>query len=66
MMWRIHGSIENFLHQQIWVDLCGPFKMSKNGNVYIAIAVDAFSKFVEAQGKISKSFKFEIMMHIRW
>ena len=30
----------------------GPLKMTKDGNVYVAVAVDAFSKFVEAKGKL--------------
>ena len=28
----------------------GPFSTSRNGNRYVAIAVDAFSKYVEAKG----------------
>ena len=38
VMWRIH------------LDLCGKFKKSDAGNQYIALAVDAFSKYVEGQG----------------
>ena len=36
----------------------GPFDMSQDGNKYVAIAVDAFTKFVEAKGKAYKSTNF--------
>ena len=32
---------------RINLDLMGPFLESNNGNKYVAIAVDAFSKYVE-------------------
>ena len=35
-MWRIHA------------DILGPLEMSTNGNQYVAIAVDALTKYVEA------------------
>ena len=34
--WRIH------------IDVLGPLDMSNNGNQYVAIAVDALTKYVEA------------------
>ena len=34
--WRIHA------------DILGPLTMSRNGNQYIAIAVDALTKYIEA------------------
>ena len=37
-------------------DLAGPFKKSDDGNEYIAIAVDAFSKYVEGKGNIFSLF----------
>ena len=36
VMWRIH------------CDLMGPFPLTPNGNKYVAIAICAFTKFVEA------------------
>ena len=33
----------------------GPFSTSRNGNRYVAIAVDAFSKYVEAKGNYHKT-----------
>jgi len=42
------------------VDLAGPFyPTSIDGNRYVAIAVCAFSKFVEAQGNSIKHQQFE-------
>ena len=35
---------------RIHLDLAGPFKKSQTGNKYIALAVDAFTKYVEGQG----------------
>ena len=43
LFWRVH------------VDLAGPFSESCEGHVYIGVAVDAFSKFVEVEGKSSLS-----------
>jgi len=34
--WRVHA------------DILGPLKMSRNGNQYVAIAVDSLTKYVEA------------------
>ena len=39
------------------VDLAGPFPADKNGNTYIVVAVDSFSRFVMA--KAVKSTKAE-------
>ena len=36
----------------------GPFDMSQDGNKYVAIAVDAFTKFVEAKGIAHKLTNF--------
>ena len=36
VMWRLH------------VDILGPLQMTRNGSKYVAIAVDAFSKYSEA------------------
>ena len=38
---------------RLHVDLCGAFKKSKTGNKYVALAVDAFTKYAEGQGNIS-------------
>ena len=35
--WRVH------------VDVLGPLVMTKKGNKYVAIAVDAFTKYTEAE-----------------
>ena len=52
IMWRIHGNFATVCDKIFLVDLAGPFTpTSVDGNRYIAIAVCAFSKFVEAQGK---------------
>lgn len=40
IMWRIH------------IDLAGPFDESNLGNRYLAIAICAFSKYVEAAGNL--------------
>ena len=37
---------------RINADVMGPFLKSNNGNKYVAIAVDAFSKYVEFAGDI--------------
>ena len=39
MFWRVH------------VDLTAKLPQTKNGNKYIAIAICAFSKYIEAKGK---------------
>jgi len=39
------------------LDVCGPFPVDKNGNAYIVVAVDSFSRFVMA--KAVKSTKAE-------
>ena len=40
IFWRVH------------VDLGGPLPKTKNGNRYLAIAVCAFSKYIEAKGNV--------------
>ena len=34
------------------LDFIGPFSRSRNGNAYVGLAVCAFTKYVEAAGKI--------------
>jgi hypothetical protein len=41
VFWRVHA------------DLCGPFPISKKKNKYIAIAICAFTKYVEGKGNNS-------------
>ena len=40
IFWRVH------------VDLTGQLPVTKNGNKYIAIAICAFSKYIEAKGNV--------------
>ena len=40
IMWRVH------------VDLSGKLPTTKNGNKYIAVAMCAFSKYIEAKGNV--------------
>ena len=37
------------------LDFAGPFSRSRNGNAYIGLAVCAFTKYVEAAGKIQNN-----------
>ena len=37
------------------LDFAGPFPRSRNGNAYIGLAVCAFTKYVEAAGKIQNN-----------
>ena len=46
IMWRVH------------VDLTGALPLTKNGNRYIAVAICAFSKFIEAKGNVPLFFRF--------
>ena len=49
--WRIHiKSPEHHISvvHRFLIDIMGPFEMSNNGNRYVAIGVDAFTKYVEA------------------
>jgi hypothetical protein len=39
--------------QLVGTDFMGPFKISKNGNKYIILAIDHFTKFVEGAGTSS-------------
>ena len=41
IFWRVH------------VDLAGPFTVTTNGNKFIAVAICAFCKFIEAKGNCS-------------
>ena len=41
------------------MDLMGPLKMTKDDNVYVAVAVDAFSKFVEAKGNLKQARNYD-------
>ena len=45
IFWRVH------------VDLAGKFTKTKNGNRFIAIAICAFSKYIEAKGNCPYFFK---------
>ena len=49
-MWRIH------------VDILGPLCQTLNGNQYVAIGVCAFTKYVEAEGKI-QSIIFRVAIY---
>ena len=40
IFWRVH------------VDIAGPLPVTKNGNKYIAVAICAFSKYIEAKGNV--------------
>ena len=37
LFWRVH------------IDLAGPFRQSRSGNKYLAVGVDAFTKYPEAR-----------------
>ena len=51
VFWRIH------------VDLAGPLPETSNGNKYIAIAICAFTKYIEARGNVPILFtNFEFNM----
>ena len=53
VMWRVHGNFCKGMWHFSWVDLMGPlYPTTVDGNKYVAIAVCAFSKYVEAQGRI--------------
>jgi hypothetical protein len=40
-------------NQMIGVDFMGPFKPTKNGNMYIILAHDVHSKYVEAAAAVT-------------
>ena len=51
LFWRIH------------VDLAGPLPQTSKGNKYIAIAICAFSKYIEAKGNVPiffETFRFNM------
>ena len=51
LFWRVH------------VDLAGPLPKTSKGNKYIAIAICAFSKYIEARGNVPIHYTFIYVSH---
>ena len=44
--------VKPWLWGRVHFDLAGPFPVSNNGNTYFALAVCAFSKYIECEGNL--------------